>query len=65
MSGRQLRQLSFILEYTNQIEHVDGVQNYVADALSRAPVSAASVSNVPGLPVAAPSLEEFATAQVK
>ena len=65
MSGRQLRQISYILEHTNQITHVDGIKNFVADALSRAPVSSASICSVPGLPVAAPSLEEFAAAQVK
>jgi len=65
MLGRQLRQISYILEHTNQITHVDGIKNFVADALSRAPVSSASICSVPGLPVAAPSLEDFAAAQVK
>lgn len=35
ISGRQQRQLSFISEFTTQIQHVSGKQNVVADALSR------------------------------
>ena len=34
-SARQQRQLSFIAEYTSDIKHVPGVENVVADALSR------------------------------
>ena len=37
----------------------------MADALSRAPVSSSMVFAVPGLPVNAPSLQEFAIAQAK
>ena len=39
-SGRQQRQLSYISEYTTDIQHVSGEDNPVADALSRASVSA-------------------------
>ena len=34
-SARQQRQLSYIAEFTSEIEHVAGLQNVVADALSR------------------------------
>ena len=39
-SARQQRQLSFISEYTTDIQHVSGQDNPVADALSRAFVNA-------------------------
>jgi len=39
-SARQQRQLSFISEFTTNIQHVAGVNNSVADALSRPRVSA-------------------------
>ena len=65
MSGRQLRQISFILEHTNQISYLDGSKNLVADTLSRAPVSSTMICAVPGLPVSAPSLQEFAIAKSK
>lgn len=38
-STRQQRQLSYISEYTTDIRHVSGVDNSVADALSRASIS--------------------------
>jgi hypothetical protein len=34
-SGRQQRQLSAISEYTTDIQHVAGKDNFVADCLSR------------------------------
>ena len=37
-SARQQRQLSYISEYTTDIKHISGVNNSVADALSRPPV---------------------------
>ena len=36
-TARQQRQLSYIAEYTNQLVHVPGKENVVADALSRPP----------------------------
>ena len=35
-SDRQLRHLSYIAEYTNDIRHIKGIDNTVADSLSRA-----------------------------
>lgn len=34
-SKRQQRQISFISQYTNKIQHISGEKNVVADALSR------------------------------
>ncbi len=39
-SARQQRQLSYISEYTTDLRHVSGEKNTVADALSRASISA-------------------------
>lgn len=39
-TARELRQMSYISEFTTDIRHVRGVDNAVADALSRSPVSA-------------------------
>ena len=36
-SGRRLRQLQFISEFTSYIRHIEGKQNVVADCLSRPP----------------------------
>jgi hypothetical protein len=36
-TARQCRQLSYIAEFTSNIQHVAGVDNPVADALSRPP----------------------------
>ncbi len=36
-SGRQQRQLAYVAEFTNNLVHVPGVENVVADALSRPP----------------------------
>ena len=36
-SGRRLRQLQFISEFTSNIRHIEGKQNVVADCLSRPP----------------------------
>ena len=38
-SGRQQRQLSYISEFTTDIQHIEGKKNSVADALSRAPLN--------------------------
>jgi len=45
-SARQQRQLSYIAEYTSEIEHVPGCSNMVADALSRPPQQAAVITAV-------------------
>jgi len=34
-SARQQRQLSFVAEYTSDVQHLLGAENVVADALSR------------------------------
>ena len=39
-SARQQRHLSYVSEYTTDIQHVDGKNNHVADALSRATINA-------------------------
>ncbi len=41
-SGRQQRHLAFISEYTNQLVHLPGTANVVADALSRPAAAAAA-----------------------
>jgi hypothetical protein len=45
-SARQCRQLAYVAEFTSDIRHVAGVDNVVADALSRPPVSAAAPAAV-------------------
>jgi cleavage and polyadenylation specificity factor subunit 1 len=45
-SARQQRQLSAIAEYTTDIRHVAGVDNVVADALSRPPAQPSAVAAV-------------------
>ena len=42
-SARQQRHLAYVAEYTADIQHVPGVENVVADALSRPPAVAAVV----------------------
>jgi hypothetical protein len=54
-SPRQIRQLDFIAQFSTDIEHISGVQNEVADALSR-------IDTV-SLPVIV-SLEDLAQAQI-
>ena len=46
-TARHQRQLSYIAEYTNQLVHVPGVQNVVADALSRPPQTSEAASTEP------------------
>ncbi len=41
-SARQARQLSYLEEYTDDIRHITGEENIVADTLSRPPPSAAA-----------------------
>ena len=41
-SSRQQRQLAYISEFTTNVQHIAGKDNHVADALSRAVVSAIS-----------------------
>ena len=43
-SPRQTRHLSFVAEFTNDVQHVSGQDNVVADALSRTPAIAAVLS---------------------
>jgi RNase H-like domain found in reverse transcriptase len=40
-TGRQSRQLSYVVEFTSDIQHIKGVDNMVADTLSRPPPPAA------------------------
>ena len=57
-SARQTRQLSYLAEFTADLRHVPGVENVVADALSRPPQPAVAVCgslNVPG--TSPPSLQ--------
>jgi hypothetical protein len=53
-TGRQARQLSYIVEFTSDIQHISGKDNIVADALSRPPVQpqrpAAAVAAVAASP---------------
>jgi Reverse transcriptase (RNA-dependent DNA polymerase)/RNase H-like domain found in reverse transcriptase len=46
---RQQRHLSFVIEFTADIRHVSGVQNSVADALSRLPVAAVAPADGGGI----------------
>lgn len=39
-TAHELRQMSYISEYTTDIRHIKGVENAIADALSRSPLSA-------------------------
>ncbi|XP_075722261.1 uncharacterized protein LOC142765353 [Rhipicephalus microplus] len=41
--ARELRQMSYIAEFTTDIRHVSGTDNAAADALSRGPVNAISL----------------------
>ena len=45
-SARQQRQLSYISEFTMDIQHIPGVDNPMADALSRASISAIHEGNI-------------------
>lgn len=45
-SPRQTRHLSFISEFSTDIHHIEGKHNVVADALSRATVSAVSLPTI-------------------
>jgi cleavage and polyadenylation specificity factor subunit 1 len=52
-SARQCRHLAYVAEFTNDIQHVSGVDNVVADALSRPPAVANTIAAVPatGVPL--------------
>ena len=51
---RQSRHLSYIAEFTSDIQHISGVDNVVADTLSRPPAAAISAAALPsGLDFAA------------
>ncbi len=53
-SARQARQLSYLAEYTDDIRHIAGEENIVADTLSHPPPSSAAGVKAPsGSPVAA------------
>jgi hypothetical protein len=53
-SARQARQLSYLAEYTDDIRHITGEENIVADTLSPPPPSAAAGIKEPsGSPAAA------------
>jgi len=52
-SARQQRHLAYVAEYTSDIRHVKGVENVVADALSRPPTSPADAPLSQLQPVAA------------
>jgi hypothetical protein len=52
-SARQQRQLSYIAEFTSEVRHVAGVDNVVADALSR---PAAAIA-MPAAAIAAPTAQ--------
>jgi len=43
-SPRESRQLSYVSEFTTDVRHVSGADNVVADALSRAPIDALTIS---------------------
>ena len=45
-SARQTRQLSYLVEFTGDLRHVTGVQNVVADMLSRPPASPAKLCGI-------------------
>ncbi|XP_037520478.1 uncharacterized protein LOC119397110 [Rhipicephalus sanguineus] len=44
-TARELRQMSYISEFTTDIRHIKGVDNTVADALSRSPLKAALMAS--------------------
>ena len=46
-SPRQLRHLDFISQFTNDIRHIKGIDNSVADALSRVEANAIHTENCP------------------
>ena len=53
-SARQARQLSYLAEYTDDIRHIAGEENIVADTLSCPPPSGAALVKAPsGSPAAA------------
>ena len=45
-SPRQTRHLSYVAEFTTDVRHIKGPNNVVADALSRAAISAVQLPNV-------------------
>ena len=59
-SARQQRHLAYVAEYTADIQHVPGVENVVADALSR---PAAVVAVVPPTSTGLLNWTQLATAQ--
>jgi Integrase zinc binding domain/Integrase core domain len=63
-STRQQRQLSFISEYTADIQHTPGAANIVADTLSRPAATAANISAAPPPAMPLPvNLADLAAAQ--
>jgi hypothetical protein len=52
-SARQARQLSYLAEHTDDIRHIAGEDNIVADTLSRQPPSAAASIKEPSGTLAA------------
>jgi transposase InsO family protein len=63
-SARQQRQLSFISEYTADLQHTPGAANIVADTLSRPAATAANISAAPAPALPPPvNLADLAAAQ--
>jgi hypothetical protein len=50
-SARQCRHLEYVAEFTDDIQHISGVDNVVADALSRPPAVVSTVAAVPATEV--------------
>ena len=54
-SARQTRQLSYLAEFTADLRHVPGVQNVVADTLSRPPPTPAGCCGISSAPASSAS----------
>jgi cleavage and polyadenylation specificity factor subunit 1 len=59
-TGRQARQLAYITEFTSDIQHISGMDNLVADTLSRPAAEAAQPAAVVSPVAAMPAVLDYA-----